>query len=212
MVMPIRNFREISENFREVQILKGESMQTVQATVQTQAVDKTASQLAEDFGVTSRMVNVYRAAAEKIAGKKLGQKRGKTVWFSPEEQELINKARFNALDTLKSAGEQIEETAEIPQNFPEAQHTQPTLQGELAGGLVGMKDSLYGGGIALGRTIGKEFAKGLKQGIGEELTELIVDLEIVTDNLLAVTQGAATLPTSAPHDMPAITGTGAGFW
>lgn len=177
-------------------------------------MEKTTQDLATELNVTPRMINVYRAAAEKKCGRKLGRKRGKTVYFSVEDQDLIIKARYNAIDTLKSAAaqeEEIQETPETSQNFREAQSGN-SLQGELAGGLIGVKESLHSGGIALGRKVGQEFAAGLRRGIEMELQELVFDLELVSKNLLAVTAGAAVLPSAPADDLPSITGTGAGFW
>ncbi len=170
--------------------------------------DKTTQNLADELAISTRMVNLYRAAAEKLCGYKLGTRRGKTVYFSKEEQDLIIAARYNALDTLKSAAREEEEKPEVPQNFSESGSS---LQEELAGGLIGMRESLHSGGVSLGRNIGKEFAAGLRQGIGMELQALIIDLEIVSDNLLKVSSGAASLPTSA-EETRLIPGAGACFW
>ena len=60
----------------------------------TTTLELTTAELADRLGVTPRMVNLYRTAAEKSAGRTLGTKRGKTKYYNAEEIELIRKAQI----------------------------------------------------------------------------------------------------------------------
>jgi hypothetical protein len=56
-------------------------------------VEMTTQQLADRLNVSPRMINIYRAAVEQRSGKTIGTKRGRTTWFTAEEQDLIHQAQ-----------------------------------------------------------------------------------------------------------------------
>jgi hypothetical protein len=60
----------------------------------TSTLELSTAEVAQRLNVTPRMVNLYRAAAEKSAGHKLGSKRGKTTYYDASEIELIRKAQI----------------------------------------------------------------------------------------------------------------------
>lgn len=57
-------------------------------------VELSTAEVAEHLGVSPRMVNMYRTAAERSVGRKLGTKRGRTTYFNSEEIEFIRKAQI----------------------------------------------------------------------------------------------------------------------
>jgi hypothetical protein len=112
-------------------------------------VDLSTQQLSELLGVTPRMVNLYRAEAEKLVGHKLGQKRGKVVFFTPEEQELIRQVQQNTGSRRK--------TVEANYNAPD--FTSDNNQAE-DGILTGMDAIVQAGdqnAIAIGQQLGQRW-------------------------------------------------------
>lgn len=172
-------------------------------------VDKTAGDLASEMGVSSRSINLYRAAAEKTLGRKLGTKRGKTIYFDADEQQAIKAAKHNALDALRDAGRSVEDASENFQEVSQKPNPNTGIQAEYAGAIVGMKESMRSCGLQVGYQIADEMVVATKQGIALRLGEFIGELEAFTETTRVVSLGAFNLP-----ELPGegIAGTGMGHW
>jgi len=172
-------------------------------------VDKSAADLAAEMGVSARSINLYRSAAEKTLSRKLGTKRGKTVYFDAEEQQAIKAAKHNALDTLRDAGRAADSVSENFQEDSPKPNPNTGIQAEYAGAIVGMKESMRACGVQVGYQTADELVTGMKQGIALRMGEFIGELEAFTETTRAVSLGAFTLP-----ELPGegIAGTGMGHW
>jgi hypothetical protein len=111
----------------------------------TTQVDYSTKDIADRCGLTTRMVNVYRAAAEDRLKCKLGYKVGRATYFRPHEVVEILKQREESAPADHSRNEPASE------NFSEVN------QGNGAAGTAGM-DALVAAGdqnaIAVGRALG----------------------------------------------------------
>ena len=170
-------------------------------------VDKTAADLASELGVSARMINLYRASAEKTLGRKLGTKRGRTTYYDADEQQAIKSAKYDALDTLKDAGK--DSGNEDFREVSEKSSTQPGIQAEYAGAILEMKEGMRSAGLQVGYQTANELVIGMKQGIALRLTEFIGEIEDFTQSTTAISAGAFNLPELSGSG---IAGTGAGYW
>jgi hypothetical protein len=122
-----------------------------------QTVELSTAQLADLLGVSPRMVNIYRTNAEERFQRPIGAKRGRTIYFSPEEQDLIKSARAenNSHSTQAAASHHEERQERQAQNF----HSQ-TVNAE-AGVLDGMGAIVQAGdqnAIVMGQQLGQRWS------------------------------------------------------
>lgn len=118
--------------------------------MQATEVDLTIKDIADRTGLGVRMVNIYRAAAEKRLNRKLGYKQGKIWHFRPEEVREI----------LKSREEGQSGNAGNSQNFQESPNfSQANNQAEA--GIIGGMDAIVASGdqnaIAIGQALGSRW-------------------------------------------------------
>ena len=120
-------------------------------------VELSTAQLADLLGVSPRMVNIYRTNAEERFQRTIGVKRGRTVYFSPEEQDLIKSARAesNGHSTQAAASHHEQRQERQTQDF----HSQ-TVHAE-AGVLDGMGAIVQAGdqnAIVMGQQLGQRWS------------------------------------------------------
>jgi hypothetical protein len=172
-----------------------------------QAVELSTSQLADRLGVTPRMINIYKCNAENFHQCEIGTKRGRTTYFSPEEQELISRARAQQNGhSAQAAGEyHSQRQAQQSQNF-QASNSQNE-----AGILDGMGSIVEAGdrnALALGQHLGQRwsgmvFASAI-QTMQQGLTEMSGQFnELQTAmNLSLTAPQLPQLPASQPLQLP----------
>jgi hypothetical protein len=117
-------------------------------------VELSTQQLADRLGVSSRMVNIYRAEAERLAGKRLGTKRGKTTYFNADDQVWILKVKNQGVDVEGVRSHHQEDRQQQAQNFTAT--TNQTEEGILSGmdGLVQAGDR---NAIQIGQALGQRW-------------------------------------------------------
>ena len=110
-------------------------------------IDLSIKDLADRTGLTPRMLNIYRANAERRLGRKLGNKIGKTVFFRPEEvKEILNERESgNAGNTGTS--QNFSEAA----NFSQANNA---AEGDILTGMDAVVASGDQNAIAVGQALG----------------------------------------------------------
>jgi hypothetical protein len=151
-------------------------------------VDMNAEQLGETWGVTPRMVNIYKAKAEKRVGRKLGIRRGKAYYFSSEEQQLLWEIKEQGVDVQQVAQEH---QASAAANFDTANAQCETSMLTNMSAIAERNDQQA---IALGQQLGQRFvnvtyasmmqtmALGMAQ-IGNELGEMQASLTVSLPSL-----------------------------
>ena len=126
-------------------------------------LELSATQLADRMGVSPRMVNIYREAVEAELDKTIGTKRGRTVYFSPKEQELIIQA------AKQSAAKKQEAQAQNVQT----QNSQ--TEGQILGDIEGLVEAGDRSAVQLGQQLGQRWAnvtiatvlQTMQQGLGQ---------------------------------------------
>lgn len=121
-------------------------------------VEMTAQQIADQWGISARQVNNYRAACESATGKKLGRKRGKQTFFSAAEIGLIGQARFHATETHTPPSDDIDE--------PE-----PAAPGTITGDMAAIVEAGDHAAITMGQQIGARWNTLLMQAAIGEMTK-----------------------------------------
>lgn len=109
-----------------------------------------AADIAQSTGLTPRMINLYRAQAEKRLGVKFGRKEGRTTYFNAEEIREILKAREAGNTGNPGNSQNFQEAV----NFSKA--TAQAEDGTLSGmeAIVAATDQQA---IAMGQAIGQRF-------------------------------------------------------
>ncbi|MBD2462280.1 hypothetical protein H6G89_14625 [Oscillatoria sp. FACHB-1407] len=113
----------------------------------TTTLELSTAELAERLGVTPRMVNMYRAAAERTAQRPLGTKRGKTKYFNAEEIELIRKAQILG---ATEGDRQQQKPADFTQQNTEA-------EAEICDGMSDIVAAGDRNALMMGRSLGKRW-------------------------------------------------------
>jgi hypothetical protein len=99
-------------------------------------------QLSDRLNVSTRMINIYRAAVEMRTGQAIGIKRGRTTYFSGEEQDLIAQAQ--------AQGNQRKE----PETKPPVNEAQDN---QMVGDMGAMMRAGDASAIAIGQQIGERW-------------------------------------------------------
>ena len=143
-------------------------------------VEMTTAQLADRLGVTARMINIYKVNAEATHNCGLGTKRGRTTYFSPEEQEMIERARSqqNGHSAENARQNHAQRQAQDSQNF---QTSNAKTEGQI---LDGMGDLVTVGdrnALALGEQLGRRWSglvmTSALQAMQQGLSQVSVQLE-----------------------------------
>lgn len=150
------------------------------------ATDLSTQQLADQLNVTPRMINIYRVQAEASEGKRLGKKRGKTTFFTPEEQDLIRKT--------KTAGLNVEESKENHQHraAPDFHTANNQAEEGIVNGMQAIVEAGDRNAIQIGQTLGKRWNQLL----------WTTALQTMQDGLLEMQEQFAELNTSAFLALP----------
>ena len=137
-------------------------------------LELSATQLADRMGVSPRMVNIYREAVEAELDKTIGTKRGRTVYFSPKEQELIIQARAdrNGQSTHADKQSAAKKQEAQAQNF-QTQNSQ--TEGQILGDIEGLVEAGDRSAVQLGQQLGQRWAnvtiatvlQTMQQGLGQ---------------------------------------------
>ena len=138
------------------------------------------AQLADRLGVSARMVNIYKVNAEAAYNCELGTKRGRTTYFSHEEQEMIERARSqqNGHSAEHARQNHAQRQAQDSQAF---QTSNAKTEGQI---LDGMGDLVAVGdrnALALGSQLGQRWSglvmASALQTMQEGLSNVSVQLE-----------------------------------
>lgn len=112
-------------------------------------VELSTAEVAQQLGVTPRMVNMYRASAEKTAGRKLGTKRGRTTYYSGGEVEAIRKAQI-----LGASGEGDRQQQKQTQDFTQANYQ---AEAEICDGMNDIVAAGDQNAIQMGQAMGQRW-------------------------------------------------------
>ncbi len=144
-------------------------------------VDLSTQDLADRSRLTPRMVNIYRVQAEQRLGRKLGQKRGKTTYFNPEEQREILKSRIEGTSADEVAEQHQRQTSS---NFQDLNNTAEDGMLGSMGDIVAQNDQRA---IAMGQALGQRFNSvlfaAMMQEMGNGLTQMHQGLGELTSSL-----------------------------
>jgi len=113
-------------------------------------IDLTIKDLADRTGLTPRMLNIYRANAERRLGRKLGNKIGKTPYFTPTEvQEILSERESGNAGNAGSS----QNFSEAP-NFSQANNA---AEGEILTGMDAIVSAGDNNAIAIGQSLGQRW-------------------------------------------------------
>lgn len=144
--------------------------------------DLTTKQLAAKLGVTDRMINYYRATAEVSQKRRLGYRKGRVIYFSPEDQELIRAAKNSELKPSEFA----QSASPVEKTTKETGGQRQ--QAEYFGGVNEAAQTAKDAGLAAGQMLAKEFWAGVAEGFSGNLNEGLGKLQLAIENVEAVTE------------------------
>ncbi|NJO74952.1 MAG: hypothetical protein HC833_15020 [Leptolyngbyaceae cyanobacterium RM1_406_9] len=113
----------------------------------TTTVELSTAEVAQRLNVTPRMVNMYRAAAEKAANRPLGTKRGKTKYYNAEEVELLRRAQV-------LGNTEQERAKQKPTDFTEQNNE---AEAEICDGMTEIVEVGDRNAIRMGRSLGQRW-------------------------------------------------------
>jgi hypothetical protein len=94
------------------------------------------------------MVNIYRVEAEQLAGRKLGARRGKVVFFTPEEQEVIRAVQRQGINKKEQ---------NQPQSKPDFSAYNNQAEDSILTGMDAIVQSGDQNAIAIGQALGQRW-------------------------------------------------------
>ncbi|NET37676.1 MAG: hypothetical protein F6K19_37605 [Cyanothece sp. SIO1E1] len=145
----------------------------------TTTADLSTRQLADRLGVTPRMVNIYRVEAERLEGRKLGTKRGRVVYFSPDEQEAIAK--------MQARGISVEEVQRQQQYRATADFS--TVNNQAEGGILDGMDAIVEAGdrnaIQMGQAMGQRWSNLMFASALQSMQQGMLTMQAQFDELNA---------------------------
>jgi hypothetical protein len=122
-----------------------------------QAVELSTAQLADRLGVTPRMINIYKCNAEATYGCEIGSKRGRSTFFSPEEQDMIKTARSqqNGHSAKAAAENHSQRQAQHSESF---QASNSQNEAGILDGMGGIVEAGDRNALALGQHLGQRWS------------------------------------------------------
>lgn len=122
-----------------------------------QTIELTTAQLADRLGVTPRMINIYKCNAENLYQCEIGTKRGRTTYFSPEEQDMISRARSqqNGHSAQAASDHHSQRQAQQSQNF---QASNVQAEAGILDGMGGIVEAGDRNALALGQHLGQRWS------------------------------------------------------
>lgn len=136
-------------------------------------VEMSTQQLSDRLNVSPRMINIYRAAIEQRTGRTIGTKRGRTTFFSTEEQDLIAQAQAQG----KQAPRQEDKSRAV-----EDQDNQMIRD---MGAIMGAGDAAA---IAMGQQIGQRWQGLMMQSATIEMMEGFTKFRLQMEEFNTFTQ------------------------
>lgn len=126
-------------------------------------IDLSAKDLADKARITPRMINIYRAQAEQRLNRKLGQKRGKTIYFNPEDQREILKSRMEGTSADEVAEQHQRQTS------TDFQGMNNTAEDGMIGSLATIAQQNDERAISMGKALGARFNSVLYASMMQEM-------------------------------------------
>lgn len=154
----------------------------------TTEVDYSTKDIADRCGLSARMVNIYRAAAEARLKRKLGYKVGRATYFRPDDvKEILKQREF-------STGDDFAGSEPTSPNFQEVNNA--AEDGILTGidGLVATGDQ---NAIAIGQALGMRWNGLLMSAALQQMQVGMVEMSTQFKELhasVSVGLNSATLP------------------